>query len=85
MTAGTGTDAAPYFRVLNPTLQSERFDPTGEYIRRWVPELRDVPARYVHEPWSAPDGVPDGYPLPVVDHAEERRVALERYERVRER
>jgi deoxyribodipyrimidine photo-lyase len=54
-------------------------------VRRWVPELRDVPARYVHEPWLAPGGVPDGYPLPVVDHAEERRVALERYERVRRR
>jgi deoxyribodipyrimidine photo-lyase len=83
--AGTGTDASPYYRVFNPTRQGKEFDPDGDYVRRWVPELRDVPARYVHEPWSAPDGVPAGYPLPVVDHAEERRVALERYERVRER
>ena len=83
--AGTGTDASPYYRVFNPTRQGKEFDPDGDYVRRWVPELRDVPARYVHEPWLAPDGVPAGYPLPVVDHAEERRVALERYERVRDR
>jgi deoxyribodipyrimidine photo-lyase len=83
--AGTGTDASPYYRVFNPTRQGKEFDPDGDYVRRWVPELRDVPARYVHEPWLAPDGVPDGYPLPVVDHAEERRVALERYEQVRAR
>ncbi|SDN47144.1 deoxyribodipyrimidine photo-lyase [Geodermatophilus sp. DSM 45219] len=83
--AGTGTDASPYYRVFNPTRQGKEFDPDGDYVRRWVPELRDVPARYLHEPWLAPDGVPDGYPLPVVDHAEERRVALERYQRVRDR
>ncbi len=83
--AGTGTDASPYHRVFNPTRQGREFDPDGDYVRRWVRELRDVPARYVHEPWLAPDGVPDGYPLPVVDHAEERRVALERYEQVRGR
>jgi deoxyribodipyrimidine photo-lyase len=83
--AGTGTDASPYHRVFNPTRQGREFDPDGDYVRRWVPELRGVPARYVHEPWLAPDGVPDGYPLPVVDHAEERRVALERYEQVRGR
>jgi deoxyribodipyrimidine photo-lyase len=81
--AGTGTDASPYYRVFNPVGQGKRFDPDGAYVRRWVPELRDVPARYVHEPWLAPDGVPDGYPQPVVDHAEERRVALARYEAVR--
>lgn len=83
--AGTGTDASPYYRVFNPTRQGKEFDPDGDYVRRWVPELRDVPARSVHEPWLAPDGVPDGYPLPVVDHAEERRVALERYQQVRDR
>jgi deoxyribodipyrimidine photo-lyase len=83
--AGTGTDASPYYRVFNPTRQGKEFDPDGDYVRRWVPELRDVPSRYVHEPWLAPGGVPDGYPLPVVDHAEERRVALERYQQVRDR
>ncbi|WP_241383468.1 cryptochrome/photolyase family protein [Rhodococcus sp. CH91] len=79
-TAGSGTDAAPYFRVFNPTRQGEKFDPTGEYVRRWVPELRSVGGARVH---SLPDGPPDGYPEPVVDHAHERRVALDRYERIR--
>nr|WP_239521948.1 deoxyribodipyrimidine photo-lyase [Geodermatophilus sabuli] len=81
--AGTGTDASPYHRVFNPTRQGKEFDPDGEYVRRWVPELRDVPTRFVHEPWLAPGGTPEGYPLPIVDHAEERRVALDRYEAVR--
>ena len=67
-TAGTGTDAAPYFRVLNPTLQSERFDPSGEYIRRWVPERRDVQGAAIHRPRD-----------PIVDHAVERAEALQRY------
>jgi deoxyribodipyrimidine photo-lyase len=75
--AGTGTDAAPYFRVFNPTSQSERFDPDGEYLRRWVPELRDVRGAAVH----APDGLlrPADYPPPIVDHAAERDEALRRY------
>jgi deoxyribodipyrimidine photo-lyase len=81
--AGTGTDASPYYRVFNPTRQGKQFDPDGEYVRRWVPELRDVPARFVHEPWLAPGGPPPGYPEPVVDHAAERQVALARYEQVR--
>ncbi|MEP7054322.1 MAG: deoxyribodipyrimidine photo-lyase [Actinomycetota bacterium] len=77
--AGTGTDPAPYFRVFNPVLQGRRHDPSGAYVRRWVPELRDVPDEWIHEPWSAPGGVPDGYPTRVVDHAEERVEALRRY------
>jgi deoxyribodipyrimidine photo-lyase len=81
--AGTGTDAAPFYRIFNPVTQGKKFDPDGSYVQRWVPELRDLPARYVHEPWTAPGGIPAGYPEPVVDHAHERRVALERYERVR--
>jgi deoxyribodipyrimidine photo-lyase len=81
--AGSGTDPAPYFRVFNPTSQGAKFDPDGSYVRRWVPELADVPARYVHEPWTSPDGVPDGYPAPIVDHQQERREALARYEAVR--
>src|SRR5215203_4693586 len=56
--AGTGTDASPYYRVFNPTRQGRQFDPDGDYVRRWVPELRDVPPPYVHEPWLSPDGVP---------------------------
>ena len=79
-TAGTGTDAAPYFRIFNPVTQAKRFDPDGTYVRRFVPELAGVPNRYVHEPWTAPDGPPPGYPDPIVDHAEEREESLRRYE-----
>jgi deoxyribodipyrimidine photo-lyase len=81
--AGTGTDASPYYRVFNPTTQGRQYDPAGDYVRRWVPELRDVPDRYVHEPWLAPGGVPAGYPEPIVEHAHERQVALARYQEVR--
>jgi len=79
-TAGCGTDASPWFRVFNPVSQGRRFDPEGDYVRRWVPELRGVAGAAVHEPWKL--DVP-GYPAPVVDHAEERREALERYEAIR--
>ncbi|WP_214401172.1 cryptochrome/photolyase family protein [Pseudonocardia lacus] len=82
-TAGTGTDAAPYFRVFNPVTQGLRFDPDGDYVRRFVPELRGVPGRAVHTPWELPDGPPTGYPEPMVDHKVERQEALERYERVK--
>ncbi len=81
--AGCGTDAAPYFRIFNPTTQGAKFDPDGAYVRRWVPELRDIDRRYVHEPSKDPAGLPDGYPAPIVDHAEERREALDRYERIK--
>ncbi|GAA6526005.1 deoxyribodipyrimidine photo-lyase [Intrasporangium sp. DVR] len=78
--AGTGTDAAPYFRVLNPVRQAHRFDPDGEYVRRWVPELRHLEGPAVHEPWDRPNGYDHGYPRRVVDHDAERREALTRYE-----
>jgi deoxyribodipyrimidine photo-lyase len=81
-TAGSGTDPAPYFRVFNPVLQGEKFDPDGDYVRRFVPELREVPGRAVHQPWTLPGGVPSGYPEPVVDHKAERLEALARYEQV---
>jgi len=88
-TAGSGTDASPYFRVFNPTGQGEKFDPTGDYVRRWVPELRGIPGKAVHRPWKAapdaglfddpaPGGAP-AYPKPIVDHAVEREAALARY------
>ena len=86
--ASTGADAAPYFRrIFNPVLQQQRFDPEGAYVRRWVPELRAVPDARLAEPWTmspaeqAAAGCVIGrdYPAPVVDHAAERRVALERY------
>ena len=81
--AGSGTDPAPYFRVFNPVTQGHKFDPDGDYVRRYVPELRNVPGAAVHEPWQLPGGVPAGYPERIVDHAEERKVALARYEAVR--
>ena len=82
-TAGTGTDAAPYFRVFNPTGQGRKFDPDGDYVRRWVPELRGVDGASVHEPWTLDDTPPD-YPAPIVDHAVERTEALARYQAVRD-
>ncbi len=80
--AGTGPDATPYFRVFNPTLQSKKFDAQGAYIRRFVPELAQLPERWIHEPWAAPDSVrlhAAGYPPPIVDHAIARRRALAAY------
>jgi deoxyribodipyrimidine photo-lyase len=86
-TAGTGTDPQPYFRVFNPTLQGARFDPDGAYVRRWVPELRGVPADVVHEPWTMPPAAQAAagcrigvdYPRPIVDHTEARGRALAAY------
>ena len=93
-TAGTGTDASPYYRVFNPVLQGKKFDPDGEYVRRYVPELREVSNRFIHEPWLAPPTTPAlfeidvaetpaAYPAPIVDHALERDEALARYAEVR--
>jgi len=77
--AGTGTDPAPYFRIFNPVKQGRDYDPDGDYLRRYLPELRDVAGPAVHEPWKLPGGPPNGYPVPVVDHAAERKEALRRY------
>ncbi|MBL9165374.1 MAG: deoxyribodipyrimidine photo-lyase [Planctomycetaceae bacterium] len=90
-TAGCGADAAPYFRVFNPTMQAEKADPDGDYIRRWVPELATLPTKWLREPWTAPAeelaaaGVKLGktYPQPMVDHHEARDAALAAYERVK--
>jgi deoxyribodipyrimidine photo-lyase len=81
--AGSGTDPSPYYRIFNPTTQGARFDPDGDYVRRWVPELRGLGRQHVHEPSTHPDGLPDGYPEPIVDHAAERAEALRRYEKVK--
>ncbi len=83
-TASTGTDAQPYFRIFNPTVQGEKFDPTGAYVRRYVPELAEVPGRFVHRPGDAPQP-PRGYPRPIVDHAERRAAAVARYAAARTR
>ena len=73
--AGCGADAAPFFRVFNPVLQGEKFDPDGAYVRRFVPELADVPDKFIHKPWAAPKP-PADYPAPIVDLAEGRARAL---------
>jgi deoxyribodipyrimidine photo-lyase len=91
--AGSGADAAPYFRVFNPILQGEKFDPDGAYVRRWVPELAALPAATIHQPWRAAPlelagaGVQLGktYPEPIVDHKKGRERALAAYARVRAR
>ncbi len=86
--AGCGCDAQPYFRIFNPVIQGEKFDPEGGYVRRWVPELARMPARYIHRPWAAPEAVlraagvrlGDDYPFPIVEHrrAREHFLALAR-------
>jgi deoxyribodipyrimidine photo-lyase len=91
--AGCGADAAPFFRIFNPVLQGRRFDPAGDYVRRYVPELRGMTVRWIHAPWEAPAaelrraGVRLGqhYPRPIVDHAEARDRALAAYARAKAR
>jgi deoxyribodipyrimidine photo-lyase len=87
-TAGTGTDAAPYFRIFNPVTQGKKFDPQGAYIRQWVPELAAVDTRYIHEPWTmtpieqetAGLRIGRNYPRPIVDHAIAREQTLAAYQ-----
>jgi deoxyribodipyrimidine photo-lyase len=86
--AGSGADAAPYFRIFNPMTQGKKFDPNADYVRQWVPELKDLPDKHIHTPWEAPDdvlklaGVQPGknYPKPIVDHFEARDRALEAFQ-----
>jgi len=78
--AGCGADASPYFRIFNPTTQGLKFDPEGSYVRRWVPELRDLDGKAAHEPWKY--DVPE-YPRPIVDHGEAREESLRRYGAIR--
>jgi len=85
--AGTGTDAQPFFRIFNPVLQGARFDPDGAYVKRWVPELARVPAKYIHTPWRMPADVARrarveigrDYPAPIVEHAVQRERAVALY------
>ncbi len=89
--AGCGADAAPYFRIFNPMLQGAKFDPEGNYVRQWVPELKKLPTDYIHEPWTAPMDVlaesdltlGKDYPHPIVDHAEARAAALGAFQAMR--
>jgi deoxyribodipyrimidine photo-lyase len=86
--AGCGADAAPYFRIFNPIVQGEKFDPAGRYVRKWLPELARVPDRFIHKPWDAPReilaaaGVELGknYPAPLVEHVVAREKALQAFE-----
>lgn len=90
--AGCGADAAPYFRIFNPVRQSEKFDPNGDYIRHYVPELKNLDKKHIHAPWDAPDDVLDNagitlgedYPEPMVDHSEERDKALKAFQSIKD-
>ncbi|MCC9090038.1 cryptochrome/photolyase family protein [Bacillus pumilus] len=90
--ASVGTDAVPYFRIFNPTTQSKRFDPTGEFIRRYVPELKHVEEKWIHEPSKMPIDeqmksgcvLGDAYPLPTVDHQERRKKAISLFEKAKQ-
>lgn len=86
--AGSGADAAPYYRIFNPVLQSEKFDPEGIYIRRWIPELAHVSNKLIHKPWTqlyggAEPSLTENYPGPLVDHLETRKLALNLYQKIR--
>ncbi|HET9679269.1 MAG TPA: FAD-binding domain-containing protein, partial [Gammaproteobacteria bacterium] len=89
--AGCGADAAPYFRIFNPVRQGERFDPDGHYVRRWVPELTDLPNKFIHCPWNAPANVLDAagvelgstYPEPMVDLKTSRHEALDAFSKIK--
>lgn len=86
--AGSGADAAPYFRIFNPVLQGEKFDPEGEYVKHWVPELAKVPKKWIHHPWDAPPhetGITLGihYPHPMVSHNKAREQALQYYQNLK--
>ncbi len=89
--AGSGADAAPFFRIFNPVLQGEKFDPDGDYVRAWIPELGALPDKFLHKPWAAPEDVLRAaqvtlgktYPKPIVDHALARKRALEAFQQLR--
>lgn len=81
--AGCGFDAAPFFRIFNPVLQSEKFDPEGLYIKRWVPELSKVPKAFIHMPWEAKADLKIHYPHPIVNHDQARKKALEAFKQLK--
>jgi deoxyribodipyrimidine photo-lyase len=86
--AGTGADAAPYFRIFNPILQGEKFDAKGDYIKKWCPELKNIPNEFLHKPWQMPEELQKEkniilgktYPLPIVKHEEARNLALKAFQ-----
>jgi len=88
--AGCGADAAPYFRIFNPILQGERFDPLGNYVKKWIPELSLVPKNFIHKPWELNEHIKDfelgkTYPKPIVIHEEARNAALEAFKSIKKK
>ncbi len=86
--SGSGADAAPYFRIFNPILQGERFDKTGEYVKKWVPELSKIPKEFIHKPWEMTNQIDSfnlgkDYPLPIVQHKEAREAALNAFKEIK--
>ena len=81
-TAGCGADAAPYFRIFNPITQGKKFDPQGQYIKEWIPELVDCPTKHIHSPWEYQNFYEIDYPSPIVDHSEARQRALTAYQSI---
>ena len=90
--AGCGADAAPYFRIFNPVTQGQKFDPDGEYVKTYIPELSALDSKYIHSPWDAPSGVlamanihlGTNYPKPIVDLKASRQVALDAFAKLKE-
>ena len=88
--AGCGADAAPYFRIFNPILQGERFDPLGTYVKKWLPELSNVPIKFIHKPWELDEEIKDfipgkTYPKPIVIHEEARNAALDAFKSIKKK
>mgnify|MGYP000358431456 FL=1 len=89
--ASSGCDAAPYFRIFNPTLQGQRFDEDGQYIKKWIPELKKLPTKFIHEPWMADAKtleycnikLGENYPKPMLDHGKARDMALMIYKNLK--
>ena len=86
--AGCGADAAPYFRIFNPILQGEKFDPLGEYVKKWIPELSNVPKKFIHKPWELNEKIKDfelgkTYPKPIVVHEQARNAALAAFQTIK--
>ena len=88
--AGCGADAAPYFRIFNPILQGERFDSLGNYVKKWIPELSDVPRKFIHKPWELDIKIKNfelgkTYPKPIVIHEEARNAALKAFQKIKKK
>ena len=88
--AGCGADAAPYFRIFNPILQGERFDPLGKYVKKWIPELSNIPKKFIHKPWELNEKIKDfelgkTYPKPIVIHEQARNAALEAFKSIKKK